>query len=84
MAKHYSAPSDSDTRVGTITAEWAKRLGVNGDVIIGGSSLDAHAGAVGTGIQPNTLVKVVGTSTVDMLISNLKCLSDVDLRAFCG
>jgi L-ribulokinase len=84
VAKHYSAPSGSDTRVGTITAEWAKRLGVNGDVIIGGSSLDAHAGAVGAGIQPNTLVKVVGTSTVDMLISNSKCLSDVDLRAFCG
>lgn len=84
VAKHYSVPRNAGVRVGTITAEWAERLGVNSAVIIGGSSLDAHAGAVGAGIQTNTLVKVVGTSTVDMLITESNKLSGIDLRSICG
>ena len=84
IAGRYAAPRGSDARVGTITSEWAKRLGVNERTVIGGSSLDAHAGAVGAGIQAGTLVKVVGTSTVDLLIANPASLSGRDLRAVCG
>jgi len=85
VAKHYGrGPHFSTHRVGTITREWAERLGLNEQVIIGGSSLDAHAGAVGVGVRPNVLVKVIGTSTVDMLINKREYLRGRDLHDSCG
>lgn len=79
-----SGPESSVCRVGTITDEWAKRLGIRKKAVIGGSSLDAHAGAVGAGIKPNILVKVVGTSTVDMLVHKREELRGKDLKDCCG
>jgi L-ribulokinase len=52
--------------------------------MVGGSSFDAHAGAVGAGIAPHVLVKVVGTSTVDMLIEQYEHLKGKDLKEICG
>ena len=67
VARHYGkGPRVSTSRVGIITKEWAERLGLNEKVIIGGSSLDAHAGAVGAGVKPNVLVKVIGTAASDV------------------
>lgn len=85
VAEHYGpGPKDAGTRVGIITKEWANRLGVNENVCIGGSSFDAHAGAVGAGVCLHTLVKVVGTSTVDMLVEDPKTLKGKDMRSLCG
>lgn len=85
MARHYSKkPETSVHQVGVIAGEWAKRLGLGVDVIVGGSSLDAHAGAVGAGVKPGTLVKVLGTSTVDMLVNRREDLRGCDLKDCCG
>ncbi len=85
VSDHYGGPPQTaDARVGTMTAEWATRLGLSPRVIVGGSSLDAHAGAVGAGIAPHVLVKVVGTSTVDMLIEHYEHLKGKDLKEICG
>ena len=85
VAKHYGkGPQVSTHRVGIITKEWADRLGLNEQVIVGGSSLDAHAGAVGVGVKPNVLVKVIGTSTVDMLVDKREYLRGRDLHDSCG
>lgn len=85
IAESYGGPPrTADQKVGVITGEWAERLGISGDVVIGGSSFDAHAGAVGAGIQPNVLVKAVGTSTVDMLIEKREALRGKDLKDACG
>ncbi len=82
---HYGGPPQTaDARVGKITAEWAARLGLLPHVLVGGSSFDAHAGAVGAGIAPHVLVKVVGTSTVDMLIEQYEHLKGKDLKEICG
>lgn len=72
------------TPLGTVTPEWAGRLGIADGVIVGMGSLDAHAGGVGAGVGPGTMVKVVGTSTVDMLVADPAQLEGKDLRAYCG
>lgn len=59
---------DTDTVVGSLSHEWASRLGLTTDVLIGIGALDAHMGAVGGQIEPYYLSKVMGTSTCDMMI----------------
>jgi L-ribulokinase len=67
-----------------MTAEWSQKLGLADSVIVGGSSFDAHAGAVGAGIAPHVLVKVIGTSTVDMLVEQPGRLKGKNLKEICG
>lgn len=85
VKKRYGAgPQHADSAIGTISKAWAAQLGINEQVIISGSSFDAHAGAVGAGIKPHTLVKVVGTSTVDMMIEQPKRLENKAMKHICG
>ncbi len=85
LSERYGGPPRAaDTRVGTIAAEWAEKLGLDPSVIVGGSSFDAHAGAVGVGIAPRVLVKVIGTSSVDMLIEEYTALKGKNLKEICG
>jgi L-ribulokinase len=85
VSKNYGGPPrTADTRVGLLQPEWAGKLGINTGVIVGGSSFDAHAGAVGAGIKPHILVKVIGTSTVDMMIENYDQLKGKQLKEVCG
>jgi len=58
-----------DTVAGMITGQWARKLGLPAGVKVGAGAFDAHLGAVGGEIKPYHLVKVMGTSTCDMLIS---------------
>ena len=85
VSEHYGAsPRPADTKVATMTPEWAKRLGLPPSVVIGGSSFDAHAGAVGAGIAPHVLVKVIGTSSVDMLVEEYTLMQGKNLKEICG
>ena len=72
------------TRVGKISSEWAGRLGVDPETVIGMGSFDAHAGGVGAGIRKGTMVKVIGTSTVDLVIEQPQKIKGKDLREICG
>ncbi len=54
---------------GKLCSDWAKRLGLSTATIVSVGTIDAHAGAAGAGIQPGTLVKVMGTSTCDLLVA---------------
>lgn len=77
-------PAPAGTLVGVLTPEWAKRLRLSTSTAVAVGSLDAHAGAVGAGIGPGTLVKVVGTSTVDMFLTDYASIEGHDIRAFSG
>jgi L-ribulokinase len=73
-----------DVKVGNLTAEWAKRLGLNPSVVIGAGSFDAHLGALGGEIKPYYLSKVMGTSTCDMLIAPMKDVDGKLIKGICG
>lgn len=59
----------SDESMGKISAEWAMKLGLSNNIIIGVGAFDCHMGAVGAEIEPYDFVRVMGTSTCDMLIA---------------
>jgi L-ribulokinase len=57
-----------DHSVGGLTAEWANRTGLKAEIPVAVGAFDAHLGGVGSGIAPGTLVKIIGTSTCDMMV----------------
>jgi L-ribulokinase len=80
----FSDTNTSDQSAGTITREWAGRLGLRPDVVIGVGAFDAHMGAVGGGIESHVLCKVMGTSTCDMLIAPLAEIGERAIAGICG
>jgi len=74
----------SDVKVGYLTEEWAKRLGLSTTVAVGVGAFDAHMGAVGAEITPNTLVRIIGTSTCDILVSSNEEVGDKLVKGICG
>jgi len=73
-----------DVCVGTLTDEWAGKLGLGRGVKVGAGAFDAHLGAVGGEIRPYQLVKVMGTSTCDMLVSPTEEVGNKLVAGICG
>jgi L-ribulokinase len=51
---------------------------------VGAGAFDAHLGAIGGEIRPYQLVKVMGTSTCDMLVSPMEGVGDKLVAGICG
>ncbi len=83
-SKLFTETCSSDKPAGTISKEWAKKLGLSNDVIIGVGAFDAHMGAVGGQIEPYYLSKVMGTSTCDMLVAPLDEVNGKLVQGICG
>lgn len=69
---------------GTLTGEWADRLDLPAGVKVGTGAFDAHLGAIGGEIKPYQLIKVMGTSTCDMLVSPMNEVGDKLVAGICG
>ena len=74
----------SDVAMGTLTPEWAGKFGLSTNVVVGVSAFDCHMGAVGAEIKPNTLVRVIGTSTCDILVAPYKDMEGKLIPGICG
>ncbi|WP_295938306.1 ribulokinase [uncultured Alistipes sp.] len=57
-----------NTPAGKLNSEWAAKLGLSTDVVIGVGNVDAHSGAVGAGVSHKTVVLNVGTSACYMAV----------------
>ena len=73
-----------DVSAGFISEEWSRRLGLPFGVRIGAGAFDAHLGAIGGEIKPYHLVKVMGTSTCDMLVAHMSEAGDKLVAGICG
>ncbi len=80
----YTSTYTSDEATGTLSPEWAEKLGLPNSVVIGVGAFDAHMGAVGAGIEPYAFVRVMGTSTCDMLLAPNEEIGHLLIRGICG
>ncbi|MHB1308521.1 MAG: ribulokinase [Limisphaerales bacterium] len=72
-----------DESAGGLTEQWARRTGLPAGIPVAVGAFDAHLGGVGSGIQPGTLVKIIGTSSCDMMVAPVgKQLADIP--GLCG
>ena len=80
----YKETFTCNISAGTITSEWAKKLGLPANIKVGVGAFDAHLGAVGGEIEPYYMSKVMGTSTCDMLIAPMAEVGDKLISGICG
>lgn len=80
----YDRTYTADQTAGGLTEAWAKELGLPAGTPVGIGAFDAHMGAVGGGIKPYSFVRVIGTSTCDMLIAPPEEVEDTLVKGICG
>ena len=80
----YEETYTSDLVAGHLNPTWADKLGLSTDTVIAVGTFDAHAGAVGAKIDNNTLVRVMGTSTCDIMVSPENVIGSKTVRGICG
>ena len=66
----FETAHSADQAAGKLTAEWAQNLGLPECITVTVGAFDAHLGAVGAGVQEGTLVKILGTSTCDLMVAS--------------
>ncbi|WP_298288836.1 ribulokinase [uncultured Lutibacter sp.] len=74
----------SDTSVGSLSQEWADRLGLTTNVKVGAGIFDAHSGAVGGEAKPGALLRIIGTSTCDIMVVPNEEVNDKLIPGICG
>ncbi len=80
----YKETFTCDIAAGKLSEEWAVKLGLSADVVVGVGAFDAHIGAVGAEIEPYYVSKVMGTSTCDMIIAPTDEVGDKLVNGICG
>ncbi len=84
LRKRYASQAvPADRQAGVLTVEVARRVGLPAGIPVAVGAFDAHMGAVGAGIKPGTLVKIIGTSTCDMMVAPMD-MPLPDIPGLCG
>lgn len=74
----------ADEVAGNLSAEWAERLGLTTNTVVAVGSFDAHAGAVAGEIEAYSMVKVMGTSTCDIVVAPTAEVGSHLVAGICG
>jgi len=77
----YAQTLTSDQVAGCLTEERAAELGLRPGIPVAVGAFDAHMGAVGAGVRPGTMVKIMGTSTCDIMVGPA---DTPDIQGVCG
>lgn len=64
----YDVALPAPTQAGTVSDEWARRTGLAAGTPVAFGTFDSHAAALSAGARTGVLVKVMGTSTVDITV----------------
>lgn len=72
-----------DQIAGKLTDAWASKLGLTAGIPVAMGAFDAHLGGVGSGIKAGVLVKIIGTSTCDMVVAPSSA-NLPDIPGICG
>ena len=83
-SKMYQDTYPSNEIAGTLCQEWADKLGLKAGIPIAVGAFDAHMGAVGGGVTAKTLVKIMGTSTCDIMVAPYEVMQDKLVAGICG
>jgi L-ribulokinase len=79
----YDTAHASDVRAGGLSDEWARKTGLRAGIAVAVGAFDAHMGAVGAGVGNGSLVKILGTSTCDIMVSPADQALE-DIPGVCG
>ncbi|HEY5715908.1 MAG TPA: ribulokinase [Psychromonas sp.] len=74
----------ADQQAGLLSPEWAEKFGLPEGIAVAIGEFDCHMGAVGAGGQAHDLVKVIGTSTCDILMVDAEKIGDKTIQGICG
>ncbi|NDV16363.1 ribulokinase [Muricauda sp. TY007] len=80
----YEETFTSNEIAGHLNEEWADKLGLTTGTVIAVGTFDAHAGAVGAKVDHHALVRVMGTSTCDIMVSSNEAIGDKTVKGICG
>lgn len=80
----YNETYTSDIVAGNLSAKWAEKLGLTTDTVVAVGTFDAHSGAVGAKIDEHVLVRIMGTSTCDIMISSPDVIGENTVNGICG
>ncbi len=59
---------DCGKPAGHLCREWAEKVGLSTDVLVGAGNVDSHSGGVGAGIRHRTMILNIGTSAGYMAV----------------
>jgi len=80
----YNDTYTADEVAGHLSSEWAERLGLTTNAVVAVGSFDAHAGAIAGEIEAYSMVKVMGTSTCDIVVAPNEEVGQKLVSGICG
>ncbi|MFV0431475.1 MAG: ribulokinase [Alphaproteobacteria bacterium] len=83
-ARLYNQTYTSNEEFGKLSQKWAKKTGLPEGISVAVGAFDAHLGAVGAGAEPYSFVRVMGTSTCDIMTAPKEQVKDLCVAGICG